>query len=334
MEKKLRNGLIICAILVFVVFIAGCSDQSSADSVTPVPTTALPAAKFSAGDIIAKSASSSDQMLYVITRYDTTNDMYTRAWIHKNTDGSWGHFNDNKTEKAERTLIEKVYPVKIAHVTVSSIPIITPTIPPTVVTTASGNTPTVSSVSPANGAKDSLVGATITGTNFENGATVKLMRAGYPSITATGVSVSSSTSIGCTFNLNGGDEGNWNIVVTNPGGQSDTKTGAFTIGQSPPILTSISPNNADLNATQLAITVNGQNFKEGVKVTFVQGTTELTCITPTFIDATRLTCIIDLKSSDGAKYGLWDVKVLNIESGQTGTLTGKFTINNATGTNT
>ncbi|PKL58502.1 MAG: hypothetical protein CVV34_01945, partial [Methanomicrobiales archaeon HGW-Methanomicrobiales-5] len=297
MEKGLRNGLIICAILVFVVFIAGCSDQSS-DSATPVPTTALPVAKFSAGDILAKSTSSTDQMLYVITRYETSDDMYTRAWIHKNTDGSWGHFIDNKTEKTERTLVEKVYPVKIAHVTVSSIPIITPTIPPTVVTTASGNTPAVSSISPASGAKAALVGATITGTNFESGATVKLTRAGYPSITATGVSVSSSTSIGCTFNLNGGDEGSWNVLVTNPGGQSDIKDGAFTIGQAPPIIRSVSPNNAELGNTQIPITINGQNFNEGVKVTFVQDTTELNCVTPTSIDTTKITCLIDLKASN------------------------------------
>jgi len=88
MENGIRNGLLICAILVFAVLIAGCSDQSSSGTPTTVPTTAIPAAKFTAGDIIAKSASSTDQMLYVITQYDTKNDMYTRAWIHKNTDGS------------------------------------------------------------------------------------------------------------------------------------------------------------------------------------------------------------------------------------------------------
>ncbi|MDO9327079.1 MAG: IPT/TIG domain-containing protein [Methanoregula sp.] len=329
MEKGIRNGLLICAILVLVVLIAGCSDQSSTGT-TPVPTTALPAAKFAAGDIIAKSASSTEQTLYVITQYDTKNDKYTRAWIHKNSDGSWGHFNDNKTEKVERTLVEKVYPVKLTHVAVSSIAIVTPTIPPTVVTTLSGRAPTVTGISPASGASDAVVGVTITGTNFESGATAKLMRAGYPSISATGVSVSSATSIGCTFNLKSADEGSYNVMVTNPGGQSDTRTGAFSIGQAPPIITGVSPNTAELNATQLAITINGQNFKDGVKVTFVQGTTELYCVTPTSMATNKITCTLDIKTSNGGKIGLWDVKVLNIDGQQTGTLAGKFSVTNET----
>ena len=334
MEKRLRNGLFICAILVVVVLIAGCSDQSSAGTTTTLPTTALPVAKFAAGDIIAKSASSTDQTLYVITQYDAKSGMYTRAWIHKNADGTWGHFSDNKTEKVERTLVEKVYPVAIRRVTLSSILIVTPTIPPTVVTTLSGSAPTVTGISPASGVKDAVVAATITGTNFENGATAKLMRAGYPPFTATGVSVSSSTSISCNFRLTSADEGSYNVMVTNPGGQSDTLMGAFSIGQAPPILTSVSPNMAEIGDTQKPITIDGQNFKEGVKVTFVQGTSEINCGTPTFIDTTKISCLLNVRILDGAKSGLWDVKVLNIDGQQTGTLTGKFTVNNATVTST
>ena len=333
MENKVRNGLLICALLVFAVLIAGCSDQSSAGTTTTVPTTALPVAKFAAGDIIAKSASSTDQSLYVITQYDAKSGMYTRAWIYKNADGSWGHFIDNKTEKIERTLVEKVYPVAIRRVTISSIPIVTPTIPPTVVATLSGSAPTVTGISPASGVKDAVVAATITGTNFENGATAKLLRAGYPPFTATGLSVSSSTSLSCNFRLSSADEGIYNVVVTNPGGQSDTLMGAFTIGQVPPIITGVSPNTAGLNAAQ-PITIDGQNFKDGVKVTFVQGATELVCINPASIDTKRISCVLDLKVSNGGKIGLWDVNVLNIDGQQTGTLTGKFTVTNSTSSST
>jgi hypothetical protein len=332
MDKRVRNGLLICALLVFLVLIAGCSDQSSAGTTTPVPTTALPETKFVAGDIIAKSASSTEQTLYVITQYDAKSGMYTRAWIHKNSDGSWGHFSDNRTEKIERTLVEKVYPVKLAHVTISSIAIVTPTIPPTVVTTLSGSAPTVTGISPASGVKDAVAGVTITGTNFESGATAKLTRAGYPAIPATGVSVASSTKIDCTFNLNGGDEGRWNVVVTNPGGQSDTKTGAFSIGEAPPIITGVSPTSAGLNSTLLPIIISGQNFKEPVKVTFVQGASELDCISPASLVATKISCVLNLKVSNGGKIGLWDVKVINIEGQQTVTLTGKFTVDNSTST--
>ena len=88
--------------------------------------------------------------------------------------------------------------------------------------------PTVSSIFPTCGLKGATVGVTITGTNFERGATAKLTRAGYPTITATSLPVSSATSIDCYFNL-ASDFGSYNVVVTNPGGQSTTKTGAFSI---------------------------------------------------------------------------------------------------------
>jgi hypothetical protein len=268
-------------------------------------------------------------MLYVITRYDAGKDMYTRAWIYKNTDATWGHFNNNRTENVERAVVEKIYPVKIAHVTVSAIPLVTPTIPPTVTATRSGSYPVVTGISPANGAGDAVVGVTIAGSSFENGATVKLTRAGYPSVMATGVSVASATRIDCTFSL-GKDEGSYSVVVTNPGGQSDTLSQAFSIGQAPPAIASVSPNTAELNTTQLAITINGQNFKDGVKVTFVQGSTELTCVTPTSLYTTKISCLLDIRKSDGAKTGLWDVRVLNIEGQQSSTLPGKFTVTNET----
>ncbi len=84
-----------------------------------------------------KNSIATENMVYVITKYDSSTDQYTRQLLYKNPDGSWGHFINNKTgEKVERTLVEKVYPVKISHVNIASIPIITPTVPPTVTTCA------------------------------------------------------------------------------------------------------------------------------------------------------------------------------------------------------
>jgi hypothetical protein len=48
------------------------------------------------------------------------------------------------------------------------------------------------------------------------------------------------------------------------------------------------------------------------------------------IDTKKISCVLDLKMSNGGKFGIWDVKVLNIDGQQTGTLTGKFTVTNAT----
>ncbi|MDO8871952.1 MAG: hypothetical protein Q7V05_04365 [Methanoregula sp.] len=140
-----------------------------------------------------------------------------------------------RTSTPTPTTITSVTPKPTPEPTTQTIPIVTPTIPPTVIATLSGSAPTVTGISPASGAKDAVVGVRITGTNFESGATAKLTRAGYPSIAATGVSVSSVTSIGCTFNL-ASDLGSYNVMVTNPSGQSNTKMAAFSIDEAPQIV--------------------------------------------------------------------------------------------------
>ncbi len=182
MIKHFWYGIFISLILISGVFIAGCSDQSPAGNTTPVTTTAANTAKYASGDIIARTASSTDQMLYVIVSYDRASDQYTRQLIYKNSDGSWGHFVNNASEKTDRSLVEKVYPFKVAQVNINTIVIATPTIPPTVTITSSGNSPAITSISPTRGGTDATVSVTITGNNFQSGATVKLMRAGDPLI--------------------------------------------------------------------------------------------------------------------------------------------------------
>ena len=326
MIKKISYGILISLILIFGVIIAGCSDQAP-DGTTTVPTTAVSIAKYVAGDIIGKTAPATENMVYVITKYDSSTDQYTRQLLYKNPDGSWGHLINNKTgEKVERTLVEKIYPVKISHVNISSIPIITPTVPPTVTITLSGNAPGISGISPTTGGSGATVSSTITGDNFRSGATVKLNRAGYTAIHATAVSVSSATNIDCTFNLAKAEKGSYTLVVTNPDGQSDTKVGAFTITDPIPIISGVSPRQGAINDV-LSLTINGQNFKEGVKVSFIKSSTEIVCTSPVSTESTKILCNLDLKS---AVTGDWDVTVLNIDGQQKGTWNQKFHVTNST----
>jgi hypothetical protein len=326
MIKKCSYGILVSLILIFGVLIGGCSDQSPAGTTT-VPTTPVSNAKYVAGDIIGKTASTTETMEYVIIKYDSSTDKYTRQLIYKNPDGSWGHFINNRTEMVERTLVEKVYPVKIAHVTISAIPINTLTVSPTVTTTHSGNAPSISGISPTTGGSNTTVSATISGTNFQNGATARLMRAGSTAIYATGLSVSSATEIDCIFILSKAEKGSYNLIVTNPDGQSDTKVGAFIVGDSPPIISSVSPSRGAINDT-FSLTINGQNFKEGVKVTLIKSSTELVCTSPVSSDTTKILCDLNLQISNGAVVGDWDVTVLNIDGQQKGTWNQKFQITN------
>jgi hypothetical protein len=325
MIQKYGFGILVSLILISVVLIAGCSDQSPGGTTT-VPTTAVNNAKYGAGDVIGKTASATENMAYIITKYDSSTDQYTRQLLYKNANGSWGHFINNHTEKVERTLVEKVYPVKISHVSIASIPIITPTVPPTVTTALSGNAPVISGISPTNGGTNTTVSATITGDHFRSGATAKLMRPGYTAIHATAVSVSSATTIDCTFNLAKAEKGSYNLVVTNPDSQSDTMVGVFTITDPVPVISGVSPGQGAINSV-LSLIINGQNFKEGVKVTIIKSSTEIVCTSPVSTDSTKILCNLDLK---GAVAGDWDVTVLNIDGQQKGTWNQKFHVTNST----
>ncbi len=95
--------------------------------------------------------------------------------------------------------------------------------------------PTVTSITPATGANTGTVSITnLAGSNFREGATVKLTRSGYNDITASSVALVSSSQITCSLNLVSKEPGTWDLVVTNPDGQSGSRAGAFSItGESP-----------------------------------------------------------------------------------------------------
>ncbi|WP_324292166.1 S8 family serine peptidase [uncultured Methanospirillum sp.] len=90
--------------------------------------------------------------------------------------------------------------------------------------------PFVTAISPNTGVNTGSVSITnLTGANFITSATVNLTRTGQPNITATNVQVVSSSQITCTFPLTGKAAGQWNIVVTNPDGQSGILANGFTV---------------------------------------------------------------------------------------------------------
>ena len=82
-------------------------------------------------------------------------------------------------------------------------------------------TPTVTSISPASGSTAGGTAVTIAGTGFVSGATVSV-----GGVAATSVVVSSDTAITAVTGPRG--VGTVDVVVTNPGGASGTKTSAYT----------------------------------------------------------------------------------------------------------
>jgi hypothetical protein len=322
MIKHFSYGILISFLLISGVFIAGCSDQSPAGNTTPATTTAVYTAKYAAGDIIARTSSSTDQMLYVIVSYDHISDKYTRQLIYKNSDGSWGYFVTNKTESVERTLVEKVYPFKIAQVQVNVIAIVTPTLVVSTTMTPMGNSPAISSIFPTRGATNATVSVAITGNYFQSGATVKLFRPGDPLIEATGVTVSSSSNISGVFKLTNAEKGGYSVIVTNPDGQSDTMVGGFTVGEYAPLITSITPATGIYNET-VPLIITGQYFTVPAKVEVSKGS-DLKICQVTSIAATKILCNLEIRSGPS---GEWNITVINIADGQSMTWNRPFKVN-------
>jgi hypothetical protein len=310
-------------LLVFGILVAGCSDESSpAETETPAP--AHPDAKYREGDIVAASAYSTP---YIILKYDAAADEYTRALIEKNADGSWGYRPGNRTDKSSRAVLEKIYTVRVSRAAVSSVPVVTPTILPATTPFRAGNPPVISKISPVSATKDTVVSVTIDGTSFQDGATVKLVRAGSAPITASGVRVT-DVSISCYFNLDGKSDGSYTLVVSNPDGQSDSGQGIFTIGEASPVIAGMYPVTAAVG-DQASLSITGQNFRNEVKVSFTRGSSELVCDKPMTTDSTKITCYLDLAPNRGASAGEWNVTVLNIRDGLKGTWVKKFTVTRA-----
>jgi len=320
MIKHFWYGILISLLLISGVFIAGCSDQSPAGNTTPATTTAAYTAKYAAGDVIALKASSTNY--YVILNYDRSTDQYTRQLIDKNSDGTWGHFVNNVSEKYDRAFVEKAYPVKITQVKINTIAILTPTIPPTVIITPSGSSPVIKAISPTRGGTDATVSVTITGSNFQNGATVKLVGAGI--IQAIGVTVSSSTTINGILKFSGAEKGSYNVIVANPDGQSDTLVGGFIVGEPAPTIASVTPDKGIYNET-VNLIVTGQYFTNPAKVSLSRGTEQLTPSNIQWKDATKITC--DLTIPSGTTTGEWNVTVTNIADKLSGTWNRPFKVN-------
>ncbi len=93
---------------------------------------------------------------------------------------------------------------------------------------AGGNVANPTAITPSSGIIGSKVDITdLTGTEFQNGVTVKLAMSGQKDIEATNVTFVSTTKITCTLNLTGVETGKWNVVVTNPGESAATLTDGF-----------------------------------------------------------------------------------------------------------
>lgn len=96
--------------------------------------------------------------------------------------------------------------------------------------TGAPNGPTLTGITPSNGYNTGVVHITnLAGSNFQAGASVKLVKPGQLAIYATNVHVLSGSRITCDFDLTGADPGWWDVVITNSDFQSYILSNGFRV---------------------------------------------------------------------------------------------------------
>ena len=170
--------------------------------------------------------------------------------------------------------------------------------------------PAISSIIPSSGFNSSIVSITdLTGTGFSTAATVKLTKGGQVNITATGVSVT-ATKIACNFDITGKPAGYWNVIVTNPDGQSTMLANGFEIKNAlnTPTLSSITPNSGVVNRTVTITDLAGTNFLGTATIRLRRTGYNDIPGTVTSQTSTKITGTFDL---NGRTPGSYEVCVLN-----------------------
>ena len=197
-----------------------------------------------------------------------------------------------------------------------------PSPPVRVITVTSTPPPTVSNAVPNSGAQGQTnLNVSLTGTNFRSGASC-FFGAGVTVASCTYISATQiSANINVLYNATTGPR---SITVTNPDGQSGTLNNGFSVIQgvpnTPPTLTSLSPNGGAQGDSGLVVILSGGNFLATPTCTFGEGITVNSC---TFNSSSQLTANLTITSS--AFVGSSNVTVTNPD-GQSVTLVNGFSI--------
>ncbi|MDO8443294.1 MAG: prepilin-type N-terminal cleavage/methylation domain-containing protein, partial [bacterium] len=141
-----------------------------------------------------------------------------------------------------------------------------------VITTVSGvaSALTISSITPNNGLNSGSVNiSNLAGTNFQQGASVKLTKTSQTDISCTSVSFVSTIKLTATCNLTSAADGLWNVKVINPDTQNATLSDSFTISGAPsaPVIGTATAGNTQATVTFTAPVSDGGSTITGYTVT-------------------------------------------------------------------
>jgi len=128
--------------------------------------------------------------------------------------------------------------------------------------------PVIADVQPDSGYWGTTVHVdSLTGSNFLFQASVLLQRTGEPDIMATDVIVHSAAMITCDLNLWGLTAGDWDLVVENPDGNSDTLVSGFRVVELPELeLFAIEPDSGTWASVVHVDSITGRGFHDSTRI--------------------------------------------------------------------
>jgi hypothetical protein len=180
-----------------------------------------------------------------------------------------------------------------------------------------GVDPIVNSVFPSVGAPGETLNVTITGLNFQPGATVSFGQG----VGINSVAFVSSTLLQVNISIDpsataGSTAGRRTVTVTNPDGGSGSLADAFLVGGEGPRITSISPSSSASRDIPIAMTITGTNFQPGAIVQFTpqSGASGLVIVAgPVVVSDTQIDITIRVESAvvPAATTKVYDVTVVN-----------------------
>ena len=174
--------------------------------------------------------------------------------------------------------------------------------------------PVVLGIDPAVGVNTGIVPITnLSGTGFEYGASVTLVKDGQANITGTEVFVAGPGQITCNLNLTGSAIGLWNVVVTNDDGKSGVLEDGFEVRYPAPVISGFSPVKG-INTGNVPLTISGDYFRSPAWVWLIKmGETVINATSVEVVNETTITCTLPLA---GRTTGDWALIVINTGDGQ------------------
>lgn len=199
---------------------------------------------------------------------------------------------------------------------------------PGAVTIGGGNSPVLTSLSPATMYAGATTSFTLAGNRFEEGALVVFENATYGTLTPYTMGITTRKITGTLTIPGGAATGAWSITVTNPDGGVATLTDALTV-LSPskddgdgPVVVSANPATGSAGRT-VGLIITGEEFTKGSSVALTDHAGDIRATRVLTLNPTKM--FVFVKIPTNAVSGIYDVVVID-DRGRSGTLPGAFTV--------